>query len=157
MTREETRRQNARLLAKEAGSLTAFGKALDMSDSQVNQIIGKNPVKNIGNKIAERIELAFRKPAGWLDRDRAVVATSIPMGISNEPTSDTASSNWPFTMSLQDILQLPPEELAPLDRYVSYTVMEWRHKQTHGTLKKESAIDKHTDGFLQVDNKKNVG
>lgn len=44
-----------------------FGRALNMVPSQVSQIIGKTPVKNIGNSIAKRIEQAFNKPDGWLD------------------------------------------------------------------------------------------
>ena len=41
---------------------------VDMEGSQVSQIIGKNPIKNIGNSIAKRIEVAFAKPEGWLDQ-----------------------------------------------------------------------------------------
>ena len=67
MTREEIRRENARSLADQAGGQVEFGRALNMVPSQVSQIIGKTPVKNIGNSIAKRIEKAFEKPAGWLD------------------------------------------------------------------------------------------
>lgn len=67
MTREEIRRENARNLADQAGGQVEFGRALNMVPSQVSQIIGKTPVKNIGNSIAKRIEQAFNKPDGWLD------------------------------------------------------------------------------------------
>lgn len=67
MTREEIRRENARNLADLAGGQVEFGRALNMVPSQVSQIIGKTPVKNIGNSIAKRIEQAFNKPDGWLD------------------------------------------------------------------------------------------
>lgn len=67
MTREEIRRENARKLADLAGGQVEFGRALNMVPSQVSQIIGKTPIKNIGNSIAKRIEQAFEKPAGWLD------------------------------------------------------------------------------------------
>lgn len=67
MTREEIRRENARALADLAGGQVEFGRALNMVPSQVSQIIGKTPIKNIGNSIAKRIEQAFEKPTGWLD------------------------------------------------------------------------------------------
>lgn len=67
MTREEIRRENARNLADLVGGQVEFGRALNMVPSQVSQIIGKTPVKNIGNSIAKRIEQAFNKPDGWLD------------------------------------------------------------------------------------------
>ncbi|MQA39010.1 hypothetical protein [Rugamonas aquatica] len=67
MTREDIRRENARALAHSVGGPTDFGRMLEMDASQVSQIIGKNPKKNIGNSIAKRIETAFSKPGGWLD------------------------------------------------------------------------------------------
>ncbi len=67
MTREEIRRENARNLADLAGGQVEFGRALEMVPSQVSQLIGKTPIKNIGNSIAKRIEQAFEKPPGWLD------------------------------------------------------------------------------------------
>lgn len=67
MTREEVRRENARELARSVGGQTEFGRLLGMEGSQVSQLIGKTPKKNIGNSIAQRIERAFDKPEGWLD------------------------------------------------------------------------------------------
>lgn len=67
MKREDVRRENARELARTIGGLAEFGRTLEMEGSQVSQLIGKNPVKNIGNSIARRIERAFSKPEGWID------------------------------------------------------------------------------------------
>jgi plasmid maintenance system antidote protein VapI len=67
MTREEIRRENARRLATDNGGLAEFGRILGMEPSQVSQLIGKNPHKNIGNSIAKRVEQAYGKPEGWLD------------------------------------------------------------------------------------------
>lgn len=82
MTREEIRRENARNLASLAGGQAEFGRAVEMVPSQVSQIIGKSPVKNIGNSIAKRIEQAFNKPEGWLDvlhgEDEGEGAVEIP-------------------------------------------------------------------------------
>jgi SOS-response transcriptional repressor LexA len=67
MTREEIRRENARLLASSAGTKSAFARLVGMDASQVSQIIGPTPSKNIGNSIARRIEQAHHLPEGWLD------------------------------------------------------------------------------------------
>jgi phage repressor protein C with HTH and peptisase S24 domain len=67
MKREDVRRENARRLATDAGGLTEFARKTGMENSQVSQIIGKNPTKNIGNLIASRIEQAFDQAEGSLD------------------------------------------------------------------------------------------
>lgn len=67
MTREEIRRENARRLASNAGAKVAFARLVGMDASQVSQIIGPKPSKNIGNSIARRIEQAHHLPEGWLD------------------------------------------------------------------------------------------
>ena len=67
MTINEIRIDNARSLAKTLGSNSAFGQRLGMDNSQVSQLIGKNPKKNIGDSIARRIEEAFGKARGWMD------------------------------------------------------------------------------------------
>lgn len=67
MTREEIRRENARKLASGAGSKTEFAQLVQMELSQVSQLIGPNPKKNIGNSIARRIERAYHLPEHWLD------------------------------------------------------------------------------------------
>jgi hypothetical protein len=67
MTINDIRRENARLLAKEIGGDKQFADRMEMDASQVSQIIGKSPVKNIGHIIARRIEAKFQKPEGWLD------------------------------------------------------------------------------------------
>lgn len=67
MTREEIRRENARKLAAREESKAAFARAVNMEPSQVSQIIGPNPNKNIGNSVARRIERAYNLPESWLD------------------------------------------------------------------------------------------
>lgn len=63
----DIRRINARALAKDVHGQAEFARRTGMPDSQVSQLIGENPTKNIGNKIARRIEEAFGKHEGWLD------------------------------------------------------------------------------------------
>jgi hypothetical protein len=67
-TAPEIRRKNARFLAERIGP-TAFGQIAGMTQAQANNIIGPNPIRNIGHTMARRIEVAFKKPTGWLDVD----------------------------------------------------------------------------------------
>jgi SOS-response transcriptional repressor LexA len=66
-TSSSIRLENFRELINKAGGPTDAGRKLDMDASQLSQIAGKNPVRNIGTTLARRIEKAFRKPEGWLD------------------------------------------------------------------------------------------
>lgn len=66
-TNAEIRRENARRLADEVGQPADFARLLGMSDSQMGQLIGRNPVRNIGPRIARRMEEVCGKPEGWLD------------------------------------------------------------------------------------------
>jgi transcriptional regulator with XRE-family HTH domain len=61
-------RTNARHLADSVGGLARFAEKVGVADSQVSQIIGKNPSRNIGSKMARKIEAAFEKSIGWLDK-----------------------------------------------------------------------------------------
>lgn len=58
---------NLRALIREAGGATAVAKLLDMEASQLSQIAGRTPTRNIGHKTARNIEVKFSKPEGWLD------------------------------------------------------------------------------------------
>ncbi|MGH8736253.1 MAG: LexA family protein [Burkholderiales bacterium] len=63
-----------RELIRKAGGPADAARKLDMDDSQLSQIAGKHPSRNIGTTLARRIERAFRKPEGWLDMPHAQLA-----------------------------------------------------------------------------------
>lgn len=44
-----------------------MAKKLNISESQVSQLIGKTPTKSIGSRLARRIEREYKLPPGWLD------------------------------------------------------------------------------------------
>lgn len=69
---DEIRRQNARYLAGKAGGISAFAELVGKSQSQMSQLIGKNPRKSIGRQIAREIEEACGKPHGWLDQTHRI-------------------------------------------------------------------------------------
>lgn len=73
MTIYDVRLNNARELRdrlgrKDEGGQQKFADKLEMSRQQASHIIGDNPIKPIGDKMARRIEQAFGVPVGWLDR-----------------------------------------------------------------------------------------
>lgn len=66
-TSSSIRLENFRELITKAGGPAEAARKLDMDDSQLSQIAGKHPSRNIGTSLARRIEKAFRRPEGWLD------------------------------------------------------------------------------------------
>lgn len=65
----QIRLENARRLAEEAGGTTPFSHKVDREPTQMSRVMGANPSKNIGSRLARHIENCFRKPNGWLDYD----------------------------------------------------------------------------------------
>lgn len=70
---KEIRRINARALAKSIGGISYLAKRLKKSQSQLSHLIGVNPSKEIGDKIASEMEKTFNKPVGWLDKEHLSV------------------------------------------------------------------------------------
>lgn len=69
MNSKDIRRENLRALAKSIGGITALAKLLNKSQSQISHLIGANPIKNIGDRLAGQIEKVFNKTHGWLDHE----------------------------------------------------------------------------------------
>lgn len=71
MTIDNIRLANARALAatlaKERGQQAKFAEHVGITRQLVNNYIGPNPTKRIGDDMARAIERAFQKPHGWLD------------------------------------------------------------------------------------------
>jgi hypothetical protein len=55
---------------------TDLADKLERSLSQINQIIGPNPTRGIGDALAADIETKLGKPSGWLDRLEEPVPTA---------------------------------------------------------------------------------
>ncbi|WP_301585068.1 LexA family protein [Halomonas alkaliantarctica] len=65
----QIRLENARKLAQKAGGTTPFAIKVDREPTQMSRVMGANPTKNIGSRLARHIEECFEKPKGWLDYD----------------------------------------------------------------------------------------
>jgi len=87
MTIDEIRYNNLLLLIREAGNNQAeVARRVETSPSYISQIISRlktrnGTVRNVGVKLARRLEKSFDKPKGWMDEDH----TRRPGGISERP------------------------------------------------------------------------
>lgn len=63
------RKSNALHLVSVAGSFANFAKKVGISRPHVSNVMGVNSRKNIGNKLAFKIEKGFNLPFGSLDSD----------------------------------------------------------------------------------------
>ncbi|OBS98391.1 hypothetical protein A9259_08000 [Vibrio cyclitrophicus] len=70
-TIEEVRLQNARTLLARYKTLSEFANVLDRSATQISRVMGKNPSKTIGSKLARHIESCTSMQTGWLDLDHS--------------------------------------------------------------------------------------
>lgn len=63
----DIRRLNAHLLCEYCGSMAEFSERIQRAQTQVSRLIGKNPTRNVGEKLARHIEQCFCLPQHWLD------------------------------------------------------------------------------------------
>ncbi len=83
-TIEEIRRRNARALADELGSNSAFADKIERSPTQVSRFMGTGATREIGSKLARHIEACFGRPEGWLDTNHAKVVAGRDIYDSNK-------------------------------------------------------------------------
>ena len=66
------RKANLALLASEAGSVAALAEKVDSSEKTLKQILAGTPLpsgtpRSVGHGLARRLEIACKKPLGWMD------------------------------------------------------------------------------------------
>jgi hypothetical protein len=66
---QQNRLWNFRQVVKAAGGNNAAADILKVRSSYMTQIVGPNPKRSIGDRMAEKIEAKFGLPSGTLDRD----------------------------------------------------------------------------------------
>jgi|APCry1669188910_1035180.scaffolds.fasta_scaffold01553_11 hypothetical protein len=136
----EIRRKNARYLSTTVGGINAFSEKTGKSQSQISSLIGKSPIKNIGNKIACEIEKAFHKPKGWLDNVHPELYGEIDD--NNEELTGTANETEDLTDEAIEFARLwqnlPSDQRAVLSgtaqAFVDSTKKQPQKKQPKGTV-----------------------
>lgn len=68
MDSKEIRRINLEYLINSVGSIKALAELIDSNPDYISQIKGSKAKKNVGDKLARRLEKAFRKEHGWMDK-----------------------------------------------------------------------------------------
>jgi SOS-response transcriptional repressor LexA len=75
---------NMHLLIDRAGGRTSFSDKMGVSYAQISHYVGKNPSRNIGDKIARQAEDVFGLEHGWMD---------CLHGLKNEPPTVSTSGH----------------------------------------------------------------
>ena len=86
-TIEEVRLLNARTLLARYKTLSEFANVLDRSATQISRVMGKNPTKTIGSKLARHIERCTSMQTGWLDLDHSRAANTVDQKEAYSPTT----------------------------------------------------------------------
>ena len=130
-TVKEIRRENARSLATDGPA--EFARAIESTTQQVNQFMGPNPTRNIGDTIARRIEERFGKPVGWLDVEHK----------AEQPDSPSKASSRDLIKGLLPddkgnvIVWERPEDLEPDDGRVWIDRYDYRFSAGSGVIQWE--------------------
>lgn len=80
-------------LIEEAGSVNEFVNRTGMPQPFVSQIRSKNINKNMGDKSARKIEQAFNKPGGWMDKLHHLEDEAPSQSLQNRDVLVRATSN----------------------------------------------------------------
>ncbi len=102
MNVKDIRRENLRSLARSIGGITAIAKKLNKSQSQISHLIGTRPIKNIGDRLASEIEIAFGKNHGWLDKEHFRVSGDSGMYVISNDAPRLL--NWTPVLEWNDLL-----------------------------------------------------
>ena len=84
MDTKEIRRTNLRLLAEQYGGQRELADKADIMPSQLSHIIGINPIRNLGEQLARKIERNLGLSSGFLDQPfpASLSANSFPLETS---------------------------------------------------------------------------
>lgn len=74
MNIEEIRLKNLKALVEKSGSIAEVSRKTGTAESYLGQVINRLPSstgkpRSLGSKVARRIEHAYNKPSGWMDKE----------------------------------------------------------------------------------------
>ena len=112
MTVYETRKNNLLKLLEFYESRRAFCEKLGVEYNHLNQYLGKNSKKNIGDKFAEKVTEAHKLPLGWMDHPQdemtirnVVDSEGATKTVVKRPQKRDKSTNHP-SIDQNDVIRL---------------------------------------------------
>ncbi len=118
MNSKEIRRKNLRALVDKADSGAAFAKQADIAPSLLSQILGQNPTRNIGDRLARKIEDRLTLPAGWLDSIHGAIVAE-PADSPIRTGESDGNNRYQALLTLGKLIEdFTPAELAELEAQV---------------------------------------
>lgn len=134
------RRENLRKLIRAASSQADFAESCGTAASVISLIVSPNPKRNLGSKLARKIEKAQELPHGWMDvehgEDKAIGVQSLPAPLAQKINSyrarvsielfDIAGSMGPGTEppDLHNIVDSMTLDAAWVRQNLVYTAVE---------------------------------
>ena len=132
-TAASIRIQNLEELIRKAGTLDKVAQVAGSSAVYLSQVrtgaidVSTGRRRELGTRMARRLETAFEKPEGWMDTDHAICATA-------------QSSSWPFALlTAEEVQQLTPARMDRLDKQVRDRLDEWAETTTPGASRAPAA------------------
>jgi hypothetical protein len=114
-TIDSIRLDNLNALVREAGSLIAVADAAGTSSVYLSQIRSRainqktGKPREMGNKMARRLEEATGKPVGWMDEDHAT-ADSTSLRVAEEAPAPYGKARADLKkLALDDVLRFAPQ------------------------------------------------
>jgi hypothetical protein len=117
MNSKEIRRKNLRALVERTDSGAAFAKQADIAPSLLSQILSQNPTRNIGDRLARKIEDKLGLASGWLD---SIHGAPTPSRVEAVPRlSEGDGDRYKALLTLGRLIEdFTPSELAELEAQV---------------------------------------
>lgn len=102
------RRQNLAHLVKAAHTYEALSERVDVPASYLRQIGGE--FSKMGDRVARKIEIAYQKPVGWMDRPIAKNPENPPVRVGND-ISTTPNTGAGANVELPDEFRVREAEM----------------------------------------------
>lgn len=127
MESKEIRKENLEALLEERRlksgmSKAQFAEAIDTSPATLSQLTGEKPNRNIGDKMARKIEAALNLPFGWMDvLHNQVSEPNVTYRGLNEPRGSYPVISWVSAGQWMEAVE--PYHKKSIDRWYDTTVV----------------------------------
>lgn len=119
MNSKEIRLSNLQALIQKAGTAAEFSKQSDIATSLLSQILSTNPTRNVGDKLARKIEEKLQLPPGWMDAQHQSAPKSVTIAEPKPTQNDSGGDRYQTLLKIGGLIEdFTPSELAELQAQV---------------------------------------